>query len=217
MSNTDSFIDEVNEEIRNDQLYAVFRKYAWVGALVIVGVVGGAVTSEYLKSSRLSDAQAAGDALSDALQASSASERAAALGAVADTYDNAAFIAEIARANELAEVGSTEDALASLEAAKAIAPQTPTFQDMIVLKMVLLTGVSEDPAEAIEMLSPLTAIGRPYRLLALEQTGYAQLAAGDVEAALTSFETVSQDAETTAGLRERSEQMITALGGNSSE
>ena len=40
MSNPDSFIDEVTEEVRRDRLFAVFRKYGWIGVLA-GGVRGG--------------------------------------------------------------------------------------------------------------------------------------------------------------------------------
>ena len=36
MSDTDSFIDEVNEEVRRDRLYHLLRRYGWIAALAIV-------------------------------------------------------------------------------------------------------------------------------------------------------------------------------------
>ena len=36
VSDTDSFIEEVSEEVRRDRLYKVLRKYAWVGILAVV-------------------------------------------------------------------------------------------------------------------------------------------------------------------------------------
>ncbi len=36
MSNNDSFIDEVNEEVRRDKLYALFRKYGWIGVVAVL-------------------------------------------------------------------------------------------------------------------------------------------------------------------------------------
>ena len=42
MSDSDSFIDEVTEEVRRDRLFGYFRRYGWIAAVVIVVVVGGA-------------------------------------------------------------------------------------------------------------------------------------------------------------------------------
>ena len=41
MSDTDSFIDEVSEEIRREKLFTTFRKYGWIGVALVVIVVGG--------------------------------------------------------------------------------------------------------------------------------------------------------------------------------
>ena len=41
VSDTDSFIDEVSEEIRREKLFKTFRKYGWIGVALVVIVVGG--------------------------------------------------------------------------------------------------------------------------------------------------------------------------------
>jgi hypothetical protein len=45
VSNPDSFIDEVTEEVRRDRLFGLFRKYGWIGLVVILGIVGGTAWS----------------------------------------------------------------------------------------------------------------------------------------------------------------------------
>ena len=42
MSNPESFIDEVTEEVRRDKLFAIFKKYGWIGGALIALTVGGA-------------------------------------------------------------------------------------------------------------------------------------------------------------------------------
>ena len=39
MSNTDSFIEEVTEEVRRDKLYGYLKRYGWIAGLIIVLVV----------------------------------------------------------------------------------------------------------------------------------------------------------------------------------
>ena len=58
MSNPDSFIDEVTEEVRRDRLFAMFRKYGWIGVLIVVFIVGGAAVNEWRKSSAEARAEA---------------------------------------------------------------------------------------------------------------------------------------------------------------
>ena len=67
MSDTDSFIDEVTEEVRRDRLFGYFRRYGWIAAVVILGLVGGTAYNGWSKSTAAQVAQARGDALLDAL------------------------------------------------------------------------------------------------------------------------------------------------------
>lgn len=50
MSDTDSFIDEVSEEIRREKLFKTFRKYGWIGVALVVIVVGGTGYREYSRA-----------------------------------------------------------------------------------------------------------------------------------------------------------------------
>ena len=50
MSDTDSFLQEVSEELRRDKLYRNIRKYGWVAILLVILIVGAATYREYLKS-----------------------------------------------------------------------------------------------------------------------------------------------------------------------
>ncbi len=67
LSNPDSFIDEVTEEVRRDRLFAMFRKYGWIGVLAVVAIVGGAAYTEWSKARSEARAQAFGDAVLDAV------------------------------------------------------------------------------------------------------------------------------------------------------
>ena len=67
MSDTDSFIEEVSEEVRRDRLFSLFRKYAWVAVLLVVLIVGGAAWNEYRKLTEQREAAELGDQLYAAL------------------------------------------------------------------------------------------------------------------------------------------------------
>ena len=53
MSDTDSFIDEVTEEVRRDKLFGYFRRYGWIAALVILALVGTTAYNEWKKSAAI--------------------------------------------------------------------------------------------------------------------------------------------------------------------
>jgi len=79
LSENDSFIEEVSDEIRRDKLFGFFKKYLWVFVALVIFIVGGAAVNEYLKSKSETEAQAVGDAL-----------------LAAQTSDDAGVFAEIA-------------------------------------------------------------------------------------------------------------------------
>ena len=76
VSDTDSFIEEVSEEVRRDRLYKVLRKYAWVGILAGVTIVGGTAFLEFQKAQARTEAEAVGTAIINALDISNLEERA---------------------------------------------------------------------------------------------------------------------------------------------
>ena len=78
MSNPDSFIDEVTEEVRRDRLFRAFRRYGWIGVVLVAAIVGGAAYNEWQKASRTATAQALGDGLTAALADKTPEARAAA-------------------------------------------------------------------------------------------------------------------------------------------
>jgi len=82
VSNPDSFIEEVTEEVRRDRLFAAFRKYGWIGGLVVLGIVGGAAWNEWQKNQAAARAQGFGDAMLEALDTGGAVERREAMAAV---------------------------------------------------------------------------------------------------------------------------------------
>src|SRR6056297_2951729 len=79
MSDADSFIDEVTEEVRRDRMYLLLRRWGWIGVVVVLAVVGGAAWNEYRKAQETATAQALGDAILAALEADAPAQRADAL------------------------------------------------------------------------------------------------------------------------------------------
>ena len=79
MSDTDSFLQEVSEELRRDKLYRNIRKYGWVAILLVVLIVGAATYREYLKSQAETEAELFGTSIIDALNEKNVANRIAKL------------------------------------------------------------------------------------------------------------------------------------------
>lgn len=210
VSNPESFIQEVTEEVRRDKLYSYFRKYGWIPALIVVAVVGGTAWTEWSKARDAAQAQAFGDAVLDALDLGSAQDRREALSAApADGPQRAVLSLLLASDPTEDRAGS----LTALEALAADASQPQSYRDLAVLRRVILVGADLSIADRRAALDPVAAPGRPFRPLALEQLAYLLVEEGNTEGAITALRALTQDQQAPAGLRGRAGQMIVALGG----
>lgn len=215
MANQDSFIDEVTEEVRRDRLYALMRRYGWIAIAAVILIVGGASLNEWRKASAQAAAEAQGDAIIAALQSDDAEERAAALRAL-ETPESPGAQAMLGLMLAAAETEIDNDA-ASAEALDAVINDTAipqVYRDVALLKQVLNGAGEMAPEDRIAALAPIMQPGNPFRLLAIEQRAFAEVEMGDVAAALTSLEGIVADAEVSADLRRRAQQLIVALGGS---
>ncbi|MCC1491593.1 hypothetical protein [Cognatishimia sp. F0-27] len=213
MSDTDSFIEEVTEEVRRDKLYKTMRRYGWIPILIVVLIVGGAAWREYAKAQDAAQAQAFGDAILAGLQAEDDAARAAALDAVAAPGPGGAAILQMLVAAEEAQAENPAEAVARLQAI-ADNPEIPGIYRQIAQYKALSRSDGGLSVEARRAgLESLAIAGQPLRLLAEEQLGLIDVETGEIDAAIARFTAIVEDAEATAGLRSRASQLIVALGG----
>ena len=213
MSQTDSFIEEVSEEVRRDRLFALMKKYGWIAILLVVLLVGGAAYNEFRKSQQRSAAQALGDSAISALRLEDAAARMAALNDIdAPTADAAGLLALLV-AGEAVNGEDPAAAQAALQALANDANSAPVYRHLAELKLILAQGEDLAPQARIDRLSALTGAGAPYRLQAEEQIAVAEVALGQPDAALKRLFLLLEDGEASTALRRRVSQLIVALGG----
>lgn len=210
MSNPESFIDEVTEEVRRDKLFAAFRRYGWIGVVAVLGIVGGAAYNEWQKSQAQTAARAFGDALLAGIEAETPQARRAALAAVPATGEDAALVQMLLASDPGEDRAAT---LAALDAVIADASQPDLWRDMAVLRRVMVAGAEMPLADRRAALEPLAVPGRPFRVMAAEQLAYLLAEEGKAPEAITALQTLLDDQESPGGLRSRAAQMILALGG----
>ncbi|NBE08736.1 hypothetical protein [Paragemmobacter ruber] len=211
MSNPDSFIDEVTEEVRRDRLFALFRKYGWIGLVVVLGIVGGAGWTEWQRAQATAKAEAFGDAVLDALDLGAPAERVAALGTIPADGEQAAVLRLLLASDPVGDRAAT---LTALEALAADESQPPSYRDLAVLRRVVVAGADLPLAERRAALDPIAAPGRPYRTMALEQLAYLLVEEGRDAEAITALTALISDQEAPGGVRSRAQEMIVALGGD---
>lgn len=214
MSDADSFIEEVNDEVRRDRLFALLRRYGWIAVVAVVLIVGGAAWNEWQKAQARAEAEAFGDAILAALDADDSEARIAGLEAVAAATPEQQALLAFLTASEAA-AGAEDPARAA--DALADTPATGIYADIARFKRLLLETGRMAPADRRAALLELAVPGNPLRLLAEEQIALTHVAEGDSAQAIGVLRTILGDAEVTEGLRQRASQLMVALGGDPAE
>ncbi len=211
MHESDSFIDEVNEEVRRDRLFRTLRKYGWIGVLGVIVIVGGASINEYRKAQSAAAAQALGDKIVTALALSEPSGRVEALNGIAAEGDTTSVIALLAAAQDLVaqDPGAAVDLLTPL-ASRTDIPSV--YSDLAAFKIILIGGESVSADERDALLQRLATPGAPLRPLALEQQMIDLAASGERDAAITAGRALLEEAQLTPALARRVTQLLLALG-----
>ncbi|MEQ5795590.1 tetratricopeptide repeat protein [Paracoccus sp. NFXS7] len=202
---SDTFIDEVTEELRRDRLYGAMRRYGWIVVLVIVAVVGFTAWREYSAAQDRAAAQAWGDAI---LAAEAQNDPAAVL--AVDPRGSAGRQA----LTGLLAAGAQTDPDARAQALQGVADAQPdsVLGELAQLKLVMAQGAQMDAAERDAILTRLSRAGAPFELLALEQKAVALIGAGRPEDAITLIRQIQDKDGLTEALRRRLSEMMIALG-----
>ena len=210
MSNPESFINEVTEEVRRDKLFGAFRRYGWIGVVLVVGIVGGAAWNEWTKARGAARAEAFGDAVIDALDQPTADQRRAGLDAAPADGEQAGLLQLILASDPDEDKAAT---IAALEKVAADTAVPASYRDLAVLRRVLVGGADLALTERRTALESIAAPGRPFRTLAQEQLAYLAIEDNKPQDAIATLQALVQDQEASASLRARAGQVITALGG----
>jgi len=209
LSENDSFIDEVSDEVRRDKLFGFFKKYLWVFIAIVIFIVGGAAVNEYLKAKKATEAQAVGEAL----MAAQSADDAGAFAAIAADGGSAAVLARLDQAAVLAFEGQAGAAATILDDIASDADVLPLYRDLALLKSVMVNGKNMSAADLDSALAGLTSTGAPFRLLAIEQRAIVNLRNGDTEATLSDLSEILLDTNATQDLRNRAQELTISLGG----
>lgn len=213
MSNTDSFIAEVTEEVRRDRLYGYLRRYGWIAVLVVLLIVGGAAWNEWRKARDRAAAEAFGDAVIQALETEDRALRVERLTSVPAEGGRGAVL-DLLIAAEAQESDDVAAALQALERLSARDDVPVAYRQMASFKRVIMGAEAIPLAEREAILSALSQPGEALRPLALEQLALLRIEAGEQGAALAILRELLDEPEATQGLLRRVSQLIVALGGD---
>lgn len=209
MSETDSFIKEVTEEVRQDRMFRLWKKYGPYAVAGIVSVVAVTAGLNWMKHREIQQARETGGAFL-ATEIGSVRDQETLIGGVEGP---AAVIVRLRLAAAKAEAGDTAAAVELYRQVAGEAGLDPAYSHLARLQAVRIGAATMDSAEAIAELGPLTAEGAPYRLLALELRAMIRLNAGSADAAHADLWAIMADPAATRGGTERAVALLLSSGG----
>ncbi len=212
MSDSDSFIEEVTDEVRRDRMYGYLRKYGWIGGLVILGVVGGTAWQAWQSDQAEARAAAFGDAVLSALENNSDDARAAQLGTIEVNASGTGLVRDFLRADALLKSGDVTGARETLQAVEANSELPLVYRQIAAFKALAIAGDTLSIEDRRAGFEGLAVAGNPMRILAEEQLALIEIESGDPKAAATRLRSLIEDAEATLDLQRRALDVIVALG-----
>jgi len=208
----DSFIREVDEELRSDRVQDFWKKY---GKLLIAGAAAVVVVTagyRYYQYSSQQQAASAGDAFMQAVSLAEQGKADEAIGAL-EKMDGAGspvykVLAKLRTASELAKKGDTKAAISTYDAIAADGTADQNLRSIARLRAGVLMVDEGSVTDVESRVGPLMGPGAPYRGSAREAVALANYKAGDLSKAAKLFTEIRDDAALPRALAQRARLML---------
>jgi hypothetical protein len=206
--------DEVDEEVRREQLKRLWERYSIfiiAGAILIVAAVGGWRGYQYLEAKKAAEAGAAFEAAAELSEQNKHAEAEAAFTKLATTAPYGYRI--LSRLRAAAEV-ATRDPQAAAKLYDDIAADRSVGAPEQDLARIRAAGLLLDTTSynnMLQRLEPATAPGATYRHTARELLALSAWRANDVAATRQWLDMIANDGQTPASLRSRAEALQALL------
>ena len=210
----DSFIREVEQELRSDRFNALWKRFAPViigSAVLVVALTAAWRGWQYYQTTQ---ANASGDRFLQAVELADGGDTDAALAELrtleADGAGRYDLLARLRAAALLAET-DPGGAVASYRAVADDGDTPDAITDVARLRAAYLLVDHGTPAEVEALAAPLANPNDPMRHSAREAMGLAALRAGDLPGAAARFEAILGDQSAPQGVTARAGEMLAFL------
>ena len=215
MSNNESFIDEVSEEVRKDRFSRVLKKWGWVGILLIIIIVGGAALNEWYKDQKITSSRSFGDKILNSVNSNKLED----LRKISTSNSAQDVLVSHLVFSELISEKKIDDAKQVLVELQDLSGISTTYDELNLFKLGLLNKNSgEMPlSDQFQYFEQLSRPGSAFRNLALEQMALILIEQKKANEAITILSRLRKDSEVTGSLYQRVTQLVISLGGNLNE
>jgi hypothetical protein len=216
-ANTDEFIREVDEAVRQEQWQKLWQQYGsyLVAAVlaVVIGTAAGMAWRNWQHSERLDEARryAAAQQMLSEEQWAEAGDAFEAL--AEDVSSGYRVLARLRAAEARAAAGDPGAAAAILEQLAANDEAEPPYRALGELLAAQRAFAGADPGTLAAELEPLIGANDPWRHSALELRALAQMRSGDTVAARQTLNQLLDDPLTPPDLGRRAAELLAFLGG----
>jgi len=208
----DAFIMEVDEEVKNDNLKAFFKKYGLYVLLVLILVLSATVSFETIKNWRDNQFKAKTDSYITANYAPTAQEKITVLEKIAaGKYGIYSELARIQIADLLFEQDKNQEALDMLEIIVSNDELNPRIRNLAALKAAAAKIDTAPYSEIEALLHPVIAADDSWSPVAQEYLALAAIKNNKTQEAKDMYEKLLQDSRISEDFRNRIRDMLTTL------
>ncbi len=213
----DSFIREVEEELRSDRLKTFWEKYKLLIICGAVGIVIATAGYRYWQYYTDSVAAASGDRFLEAIELSNENKHDEAIAKLEELSKDGSgqypALANIRLAAEYAKQGNPEKAIEAFDSISNDTSFDETLRKVARLRAGLLLVDHGTVDQVSDRLQQMADTGKSFRHTAREGLGLAAWKAGKLEDALVWFQSIIDDAQSPQGIQERARIMLELLAG----
>ncbi|MGZ8349857.1 MAG: tetratricopeptide repeat protein [Allosphingosinicella sp.] len=214
----DTFLREVDEELRKERLNQFVSRYGWwllAGVVLVLAAIGGFIWWQN-RQQELAGAQ--GTALLEALDTMESGNRNAAIPKVAELVgsdvEGYRVAGLFARATNEAEAGNAAAAAATLKSIADNGELAEPYRQAALIRQTMIEFDRLQPQEVIRRLGPLARPGNAWFGTAGEMVGIAHLKMNRPDLAGPLFGRIARDESVPDSIRTRVIQMAGSLGIN---
>ena len=206
MSENESFIDEVTEEVRRDKLYLLLKRYGWVPVIVIITVILTSIFIEIRNNAKVIEAENLGDLLASSLSGDT-EVKAILSNDISSTPKS--LIALLLEAKILENKLEYQTAIAAYETVLSREEIPTSLRDFVKFKLVLL--VKDDPIGVKKLIGDLINPDGSFYLLALEQKVLIEIGEKRWNEAIANLNLILADPDVSQGMISRATQIKKAI------
>jgi len=211
----DSFIREVNEELRSERASEFWKRFGKIIIALAVAIVLAVGAWRYMEYRTATEAAESGDAFMSAVRLAEQGKTEEAIAALekleAERGGAYGAMAQLRAASELAKQGKKKDAIAAYDVVVADTTADENLRSIARLRAGYLLVDEGSVEDVSSRVTSLSAPGAPYRASALEALGLAYFKADDLEKAFAQFEEIAKDSTAPASIGQRVTIMLDVI------